>query len=181
MIKLKKILTEETSYGKKNLQENRVVIELLARLVVAFLPAILSVGRNIVGSAGRGLASLVGKVAGTFSPEVKAQIQRAKNAMEKEEGDDEAAMARMAVQDYLQELSKDQELIKLLKVLEENPYIHYMKTRSDKDIRSQDLRRTANTKIGVLLKTKYPELAAKLEQYGKQSLSKFTDLLPGQE
>lgn len=181
MIKLKKILAEETTYGKKNLQENKIVGELLARLVVAFLPAILSVGQDVARVAGRGLSSLVGKVAGTFSPEVKAQIQRAKNAMEKEKGDENAVLARLAVEDHLQELSNDPELIKLLKVLEENPYIYYMNIKTKKERHSQNLRHDANTKIGALLKTKYPELAAKLERYGKKSLSKFTDLFPGQK
>lgn len=181
MIKLKQILLEETSYGKKTkLQEDdSVIAELIVGFTIILLPGIISVVKQLAHKTSTALGTLAMKAVGTFSPKAKAEMDKARKAMEKEKGDEESAMARMAVQDHMDELSKDQELMALVKVLIDNPYIHYMDARTDKQKHSQHLRRTANNKISDLIKRKYPELAAKLEQFGRASLSKYSDILTG--
>lgn len=180
MIKLKDLLNENASKKKQLDEDDSVIADLIVGFTIILLPGIISVTKELARRTSTALGSLAMKAVGTFSPKARAEMNRAKKAMEKEKGDEESAMARMAVQDHIEELSKDQELKGLLQVLADNPYIHYMDARTDKQKHSQRLRHTANTKISDLIKRKYPELAAKLTQYGKASLGKYSDEFKGQ-
>lgn len=168
MIKLKTILNETK---KSTLNEDlSIPVQILIGMSPIVIPFVLNFLPDIARKSVGGASMLFAKAIASFSPKVKAELEKAKLAIEKR-SDELDQVEYIKALELAEKMKDDPEIIKFSKELIANPYKPFKGYVSKKDREQRRLRDQTKLEMNNYIKSKYGTVSRQVLTFIKPILT----------